>query len=107
MTALVLILRRVALPSDQAQSRKPMCLSPISDHCTSAIDMQYQGRDHRIDPRAPEEKQMATALSRILDHLRDDGGLQGKDIANMSRYRRLRFRAGRTARRRRIFARKR
>lgn len=26
---------------------------------------------------------MATALSRILDHLRDDGGLQGKDIANI------------------------
>ncbi len=26
---------------------------------------------------------MSTALSRILDHLRDDGGLQGKDIANI------------------------
>lgn len=26
---------------------------------------------------------MATALIRILDHLRDDGGLQGKDIANI------------------------
>jgi transcriptional regulator with XRE-family HTH domain len=26
---------------------------------------------------------MATAVSRILDHLRDDGGLQGKDIANI------------------------
>jgi transcriptional regulator with XRE-family HTH domain len=26
---------------------------------------------------------MANAVSRILDHLRDDGGLQGKDIANI------------------------
>jgi uncharacterized protein (DUF2384 family) len=26
---------------------------------------------------------MATALTRILDRLRDDGGLQGKDIANI------------------------
>ena len=26
---------------------------------------------------------MATAVSRILDHLRDQGGLQGKDIANI------------------------
>jgi transcriptional regulator with XRE-family HTH domain len=26
---------------------------------------------------------MATALSRILDQLRDEGGLQGKDIANI------------------------
>ncbi len=26
---------------------------------------------------------MSTAVSRILDHLRDDGGLQGKDIANI------------------------
>ncbi|HUN38761.1 MAG TPA: hypothetical protein VMU81_00580 [Acetobacteraceae bacterium] len=26
---------------------------------------------------------MSTALSRILDRLRDDGGLQGKDIANI------------------------
>src|SRR6202044_1072221 len=26
---------------------------------------------------------MPTAVSRILDHLRDDGGLQGKDIANI------------------------
>src|SRR5271163_302531 len=26
---------------------------------------------------------MSTALSRILDHLREDGGLQGKDIANI------------------------
>lgn len=26
---------------------------------------------------------MPTALSRILDHLRADGGLQGKDIANI------------------------
>lgn len=26
---------------------------------------------------------MATAVSRILDHLRTDGGLQGKDIANI------------------------
>jgi transcriptional regulator with XRE-family HTH domain len=26
---------------------------------------------------------MATAVSRILDHLRSDGGLQGKDIANI------------------------
>jgi transcriptional regulator with XRE-family HTH domain len=26
---------------------------------------------------------MTTAISRILDHLRDDGGLQGKDIANI------------------------
>ena len=25
----------------------------------------------------------ATAVSRILDHLKDDGGLQGKDIANI------------------------
>lgn len=25
----------------------------------------------------------STAVSRILDHLRDDGGLQGKDIANI------------------------
>jgi transcriptional regulator with XRE-family HTH domain len=29
------------------------------------------------------EKQMATALGRILDHLRDDGGLRGRDIANI------------------------
>jgi transcriptional regulator with XRE-family HTH domain len=27
---------------------------------------------------------MATAVSRILDHLRSDGGLQGKDIANFA-----------------------
>jgi hypothetical protein len=26
---------------------------------------------------------MSTAVSRILNHLRDDGGLQGKDIANI------------------------
>lgn len=26
---------------------------------------------------------MANAVSRILDHLRDEGGLQGKDIANI------------------------
>ena len=26
---------------------------------------------------------MSTAISKILDHLRDDGGLQGKDIANI------------------------
>jgi hypothetical protein len=26
---------------------------------------------------------MANAVSRILDHLRDDAGLQGKDIANI------------------------
>ena len=26
---------------------------------------------------------MASAVSRILDHLKDDGGLQGKDIANI------------------------
>jgi transcriptional regulator with XRE-family HTH domain len=26
---------------------------------------------------------MATAVSRILDHLRTDGGLQGKDVANI------------------------
>ena len=26
---------------------------------------------------------MSTAVTRILDHLRDDGGLQGKDIANI------------------------
>ncbi len=26
---------------------------------------------------------MSTAISRILDHLKDDGGLQGKDIANI------------------------
>ncbi|HXT80797.1 MAG TPA: hypothetical protein VN702_14635 [Acetobacteraceae bacterium] len=26
---------------------------------------------------------MATAVSLILEHLRDDGGLQGKDIANI------------------------
>jgi transcriptional regulator with XRE-family HTH domain len=26
---------------------------------------------------------MSTAVSRIIDHLRDDGGLQGKDIANI------------------------
>ena len=26
---------------------------------------------------------MTTAVSRILEHLRDDGGLQGKDIANI------------------------
>jgi uncharacterized protein (DUF2384 family) len=26
---------------------------------------------------------MSTAVSRILDQLRDDGGLQGKDIANI------------------------
>ena len=26
---------------------------------------------------------MATAVSRIIDHLRHDGGLQGKDIANI------------------------
>lgn len=26
---------------------------------------------------------MAVAVQKILDHLRDDGGLQGKDIANM------------------------
>lgn len=26
---------------------------------------------------------MSTAVSRILDHLRDDGGLQGKDVANI------------------------
>jgi transcriptional regulator with XRE-family HTH domain len=26
---------------------------------------------------------MATAVSKILDHLKDDGGLQGKDIANI------------------------
>jgi transcriptional regulator with XRE-family HTH domain len=26
---------------------------------------------------------MANAVSRILDHLREDGGLQGKDIANI------------------------
>lgn len=26
---------------------------------------------------------MATAVSRILEHLRSDGGLQGKDIANI------------------------
>lgn len=26
---------------------------------------------------------MATAVSRILDHLKSDGGLQGKDIANI------------------------
>jgi transcriptional regulator with XRE-family HTH domain len=26
---------------------------------------------------------MSTAVSKILDHLRDDGGLQGKDIANI------------------------
>jgi transcriptional regulator with XRE-family HTH domain len=34
-------------------------------------------------PGRQQEKQMSTALSRILDHLRDDGGLQGKDIANI------------------------
>jgi uncharacterized protein (DUF2384 family) len=26
---------------------------------------------------------MSTAVSRIIDHLKDDGGLQGKDIANI------------------------
>jgi transcriptional regulator with XRE-family HTH domain len=26
---------------------------------------------------------MSTAVRKILDHLRDDGGLQGKDIANI------------------------
>jgi transcriptional regulator with XRE-family HTH domain len=26
---------------------------------------------------------MSTAVSRILEHLREDGGLQGKDIANI------------------------
>ena len=26
---------------------------------------------------------MATAVKKILDHLREDGGLQGKDIANI------------------------
>lgn len=26
---------------------------------------------------------MSTAVSRILDHLKEDGGLQGKDIANI------------------------
>ncbi len=26
---------------------------------------------------------MSTAVSRILEHLKDDGGLQGKDIANI------------------------
>jgi len=26
---------------------------------------------------------MATAVSRILDHLKTDGGLQGKDVANI------------------------
>jgi len=26
---------------------------------------------------------MSTAIRKILDHLRDDGGLQGKDIANI------------------------
>jgi len=26
---------------------------------------------------------MASAVTRLLDHLRDDGGLQGKDIANI------------------------
>lgn len=26
---------------------------------------------------------MSTAVSKILDHLREDGGLQGKDIANI------------------------
>ena len=26
---------------------------------------------------------MSTAVSKILDHLKDDGGLQGKDIANI------------------------
>jgi transcriptional regulator with XRE-family HTH domain len=26
---------------------------------------------------------LATAVSKIIDHLRDDGGLQGKDIANI------------------------
>jgi transcriptional regulator with XRE-family HTH domain len=26
---------------------------------------------------------MATAVSRIIDHLRSDGGLQGKDLANI------------------------
>jgi len=26
---------------------------------------------------------MSTAVQKILDHLRDDGGLQGKDIANI------------------------
>lgn len=34
----------------------------------------------RQEIRAPV---MSTAVSKILDHLRDDGGLQGKDIANI------------------------
>ena len=34
--------------------------------------------------RATQEAcDMATAVSRILDHLKSDGGLQGKDIANI------------------------
>jgi transcriptional regulator with XRE-family HTH domain len=40
-------------------------------------------KTRRADVSTPGAKQMATALSRILDHLRDDGGLQGKDIANI------------------------
>jgi hypothetical protein len=38
---------------------------------------------HASLPAAGSDKSMSTAVARILDDLRDRGGLQGKDIANI------------------------
>jgi transcriptional regulator with XRE-family HTH domain len=40
-------------------------------------------RGSRWSPGIEDTATMSTAVSRILEHLRDDGGLQGKDIANI------------------------
>jgi transcriptional regulator with XRE-family HTH domain len=45
--------------------------------------MQFLPDQTPIQTRERQALKMTTAVSRILDHLRNDGGLQGKDIANI------------------------
>jgi transcriptional regulator with XRE-family HTH domain len=45
--------------------------------------MQFLLDQTPIQTRERQALKMTTAVSRILDHLRNDGGLQGKDIANI------------------------
>jgi transcriptional regulator with XRE-family HTH domain len=48
----------------------------------SALENGMNNTQSATDP-AVQREIMANAVSRILDHLRDNGGLQGKDIANI------------------------
>jgi transcriptional regulator with XRE-family HTH domain len=68
----------------EAQPRRFRVIGRVQSICNIMNLRNRPSRlDDRIDPALQVEKQMATALSRILDHLRDDGGLQGRDIANI------------------------